>query len=380
MPRVSDSSDYTSLLFKEEKMKEKIRKLMTELTAISGPAGFEKEVVLYLRDKVKGLADSVELDAFGNITAVKKGSSDRPVVMLAAHMDEIGLMVKKIEKNGYIRFVSLGYPNPIILAGRGILINNQHYGVIGARSWHTTPPEERDKLPKPDSLYIDVGAKDDKEVMKMGIDVGSPISFAGELSQLGNTDRYAGKAIDDRLGCALLLMLLESLKGVNFAGSIYACFTVQEEVGLRGAQMRAFEVNPDFAIALDNCLAEDTPEQGEPSMTSVVVGQGPGINVKEFMPDMILGAIHHPALVAFVEKVAKKNKIPYQKGMLIGGVTDATPIHLTRSGIPTIYMGAPSRYAHSQVELVDLNDIEQTVKLLVAIVKAIKPDTAFKMV
>ncbi|MBW2618317.1 MAG: M20/M25/M40 family metallo-hydrolase [Deltaproteobacteria bacterium] len=361
-------------------MKEKIRQLMTELTALSGPAGFENKVVLYLRDKVKGLADSVEIDAFGNMMALRKGSSDHPSVMIAAHMDEIGLMVKRIETNGFIKFTCLGYPNPIVLAGRGVLIDGRHYGVIGARAWHTTPPEERNKLPKLDSLYIDVGAKDDEEVMKMGIGVGSSISFDGEFRQLGDTDCYAGKAIDDRLGCALLVLLLEALSGVDLAGPVYACFTVQEEVGLRGAAMSAYQVNPDFAIALDNCVAEDTPEQSAPSKTSVVMGKGPSINVKEFMPEMILGAIHHPALVAFVEEVAKKNKIPYQKGMLIGGVTDAQPIHLTRGGIPTIYMGTPSRYAHSQVETIDLNDIEQTINLLVAIVKAIKPDTAFKMV
>jgi len=361
-------------------MKEKIKQLMTELTALSGPAGFENEVVLYLRDKIKGLADSVEIDAFGNMTALRKGSSDHPSVMIAAHMDEIGLMVKKIETNGFLRFACMGYPNPIVMAGRGVLINGKHYGVIGARSWHTTPPDERDKLPKLDSLYIDVGAADDEEVMKMGIGVGSSISFDGSFRQLGDTDCYAGKAIDDRLGCALLVLLLEALSGVELAGPVYACFTVQEEVGLRGAKMRAYEVDPDFAIALDNCLAEDTPEQPAPSKTSVVMGKGPGINVMEFIPDWFLGIIHHPALVAFVEEVAQKNKIPYQKGMLIGGVTDATPIHLSRGGIPAIYMGTPSRYAHSQIETIDLNDIEQTINLLVAIVKAIRPDTVFKMV
>ena len=361
-------------------MKEKIRQLMTELTALSGPSGFENEVVLYLRDRVRGLADSVEVDAFGNITAMKKGLSDHPSVMFAAHMDEIGLMVKKIEENGFIRFTCLGYPNPIVLAGRGVLIDGRHYGVIGARAWHTTPPEERDKLPKLDSLYIDVGAADDEEVMKMGIGVGSPISFAGEFRQLGNTDRYASKAIDNRLGCALLVLLLESLAGVDLAGPVYACFTVQEEVGLRGAQMRAYDINPDFAIALDGCLAEDTPEQPAPSKTSMKMGEGPGINVQEFVPDWFLGIIHHPALVAFVEDVAQKSKIQYQKGMIIGGVSDVTPIHLTRGGIPALYMGTPMRYAHSQVETIDLNDIELTVNLLTEVVKAIKPDTAFKMV
>jgi len=361
-------------------MKEKIRQLMTELTALSGPSGFENEVVHYLQDKVKGLADSVEVDAFGNITVVKKGSSDRPSVMFAAHTDEIGLMVKKIETNGFIRFVSLGYPNPIVLAGRGVLIDGRHYGVIGVRAWHTTPPEERNKLPKMDSLYIDVGAADDEEVMKMGIGVGSPISFAGEFRQLANTDRYAGKAIDDRLGCVLLLLLLESLSGAELEGTVYGCFTVQEEVGLRGAQMRAYEINPDFAIALDGCLSEDTPEETTPSKTSVVMGKGPAINVKEFIPDWFLGMIHHPALVAFVEEVAQKNKIPYQKGLIIGGVSDATAIHLTRGGIPATYIGSPMRYAHSQVETIDLNDVELTVKLLTEIVKSIRPETAFKMV
>jgi endoglucanase len=361
-------------------MKAKIKKYLTELTSLNGISGFEKEVVVYVRDKIKPYADEVKVDPFGNVTALRKGSSNKPSLMIAAHTDEIGLMVSKIEKNGFLRCVDVGFPNPILLSGRKVNIDGKCDGVVGVRTLHVTPPQERDKLPKRHELFIDVGAKDDKAVMKMGIKVGSPISFLSDLMQLGKGDVYAGKATDDRLGCVLLLLMFEALSKVNLKTPVYGCFTVQEELGLRGAHMSAYNIDPDLAIALDVALAEDTPDQPPVSETSACMGKGPVLNIKEFIPDWAIGAIHHPAFVEFIENVAKKKKIPYQRGVIIGGATDAAAIHLSRGGVPSAYIGPPTRYLHSQVETLDLSDIQHSVNLLVETAKAITPRTKFSLV
>lgn len=361
-------------------MKDQILTMLSQLTLLNGPSGFEDDVVRYIYEKIKNTADSVEIDSFGNIIAFKKGISDKPAIMITAHMDEIGLMVRKVEKNGFLRFTPTGYPSESTLSGTSVKVCGKYNGVIGARSFHTTPPEERNKLPPLNDLFIDIGAKNDQEVMQMGIRVGSQISFVNEFRQLGTGERYASKAIDNRIGCLLILMIFEAFATTELPVSLYGVFTVQEEDGLRGSKMVADKVHPDFAIALDNVLAEDTPDQVSPSETSVQLGRGPVINVKEMTREWFLGIIHHPRLVEYLIDIAQNNSIPYQLGMLIGGVTDGTSIQLSNGGVPTVYVGPPCRYAHSQNETIDLSDVEMTFNLLVEFVKSVTPQTGFRLV
>jgi endoglucanase len=290
------------------------------------------------------------------------------------------MVVTKIEKNGFLRFANVGHPHPLTLSGRNVLVNGSVKGVVGAKTLHITTPEERKKVPEYRDHFVDVGVEDDKEIAEMGIRVGSPIVITNDFLQLGKGTVYAGKALDDRLACVLLVLLFEAIQGEELAGPVHGCFTVQEEVGLRGAQMSAYKVNPDFAVSLDVSVAEDTPDMPEPSASSIKLGKGPVIGVLENVPDKLLGTIHHPGMVEYMIDLAKKNNIPYQIGSIIGGATDAATIHLSRGGVPTVWIGTPTRYLHSQVETLELKDIKLAVDLLAAFVRSIKPETGFNLV
>ncbi|MDP3058570.1 MAG: M42 family metallopeptidase [bacterium] len=342
-------------------MKEEILHLLKELTAISGLSGQEMLVVKRLVELFGPISDSVKTDSFGNIYAYKRGKAGGPTLMLAAHSDEIGAIVKSVEKSGFLRLEKVGGTIDPLLLGRKVRVNN-HLGVIGVKAGHLQSAEERSKVVSSDNLYIDVGAVSDVEVFEMGIKIGDPITYVSELQTMTNTSRVVGKAIDDRIGCALLVKLFELLQGHTLDGDLYAVITVQEEVGLRGATVSTYRINPDYAIAIDTIPSGDTPDIKTMQELPIWLGKGPVIPV--LSGGGVRGNLLHPGVKKFLVEAAETAGVPYQLAAFSGGTTDLSSIHLIREGIVAGALAIPRRYSHSPVEVLDLNDALATLTLL----------------
>lgn len=341
--------------------KETFLDTLKRLSEAFGVSGYEDEVRDLVIDMLSPYADSIELDSFGNIIAVKKGGGAGKV-MIAAHIDEIGLMVSSIDKNGFIKFQPVGGWNPIILPGQRVLIKTDSgekvRGVIGYTPPHILKPEESKQVPEIKDLYIDVGASSRDEVLKMGVNIGSTIVIERSVERLGNGDRVSGKAFDDRVGVAVLINVFKEVSNLDV--DFYAVATVQEEVGLKGARVSAYRVTPDIALALDTTIAADIPDVKETDQITKI-GKGPAIKVMDGRSGS--GLITHPEIKKLLIELAEKNKIPYQLEVLPGGTTDAAIIALNKEGVPSGVISIPTRYIHSPVEVLDPNDCINTVKL-----------------
>ncbi|HBK86622.1 MAG TPA: cellulase [Firmicutes bacterium] len=343
-------------------MKQELKQMLAELTAITGLAGQEQQVVKHLLELLSPLADQIEVDGFGNISAVKRGNRPGPRLMITAHSDEIGAMVKSVESNGFVRFHKVGGTLDPLLLGRKVLVSG-HIGIIGVKAGHMQTPLERTRVVASDNLYIDLGVDSAEAVAALGVKVGDPIVYVAELATLGgNSDRVFGKAVDDRIGCAVLVKLLASLQGVEFAGEVHAVITVQEEVGLRGATVAAYRVNPDLAIALDTVPAGDTPDINTNKELPIHIGRGPVIQVLSGGGPR--GFLLNPCVKQFMVAMAEQAQVPYQLAVFSGGNTDASAMHLVRDGILSAALTMPRRYSHSPVEMLDLNDAVHALQLL----------------
>ncbi|MFD1861997.1 M42 family metallopeptidase [Planococcus chinensis] len=337
--------------------------LLKELCERVGPSGFEQDVQRLIRDKVKKRADEMHVDALGNlIVKLNATDSKMPSVLLAAHSDEIGLIVKKIEPNGTLRFEKLGgFDDRILLAQPVTIKGSEGYveGVIGTLSMHYVKWDDPKRIESHRELYIDIGAANAEEALEMGVKVGQPISYGSGLKRIGGKarNRVAGKALDDRAGCAVLIRLIEELKDAPERphGDIYFAFTVQEEVGLRGASVLSPAIQPDFALAIDTTPTSDTYDV---LMTGTrVLGGGPCIKIAD------KSLIAHPLVTGLLQKAAVEGGIPHQLEVFMGIGTDAGAIHMTSTGVSSGVISIPSRYTHSPVEIVDLGDLENTVGL-----------------
>lgn len=332
---------------------------MKKLSDVSGISGFEEDVAKIIEEELKNCTDSIETDALGNIIAFKKGKKNATKVMLAAHMDEIGLMVKYIDDNGFIGFSKVGGINDQMLLNQTVYIqtsNEKVYGVIGSKPPHVTKPEERKKVTEHSDMFIDIGAKDKEEALEM-ISIGDPIIFNHTYAELPN-NLISGKALDNRIGC---LIMIEVMKRIKTDANVYGVGTVQEEVGLKGAKTSAFKINPDMALALDVTLSGDHPGIKE-SEAPVVIGKGPAV----ILSDASGRGIITPAKIKnWLIDTSKKHELKIQLEVSEGGTTDATAIHLTREGIATGVVSVPTRYIHSPVSVASLDDIEDTINLLV---------------
>ncbi|NLB73507.1 MAG: M42 family metallopeptidase [Firmicutes bacterium] len=336
--------------------------LLRTLTEAIGVSGQEQEVASIIREQVSPYCDKVETDALGNVVAIKSGDEKGPKVMLAAHMDEIGLMVMFIEKSGTLRFKPIGGVDPRVLVSKSVYVGkNRVPGVIGAKPIHLQKWEETDKPFDIDGLFIDIGAKDKDEAEKL-VKLGDGIIFATKYEDIGNT-RAKAKAFDDRVGCAVLARLLMMEKRWNF--TIQGVFTAQEEVGGRGAQVASYRLEPDMAIAFEGTTASDVPGSKE-HLYSTSLGKGPALTHADasFVAD--------PRIVKRLMEVADAKGIPYQMRELTTGGTDAGRIHLTREGVPAGLVSIPTRYIHSPVSIIDRNDFENAIKLMAAFLDSIQ--------
>lgn len=346
-------------------LKAKLFEKLEQLQKLNAIPGQEQDVVRFLVKKLDGLADEISVDTFGNVIALKKGNGKGPSLMIAAHTDEIGLIVKSIGKDGFLRFNKLGGMIDSLLTGRKVNVNG-HLGIVGVKAGHVQSPEEKNAVTSYKKMYIDVGATSREEVLTMGIQVGDPVTYISEISYFTNTDKLCGKALDNRLGCAILWQMLEDLDGVEIAGDFYATFTVQEEVGLRGATVATFGINPDYAIALDTVPAGDTPEIDTEVDLNIYLGRGPVVPLTS--GGGVRGNILHPGMKKMLLNTAKRHDIPVQAELFMGGTSDISAIHMVRAGVLSGAVTVPRRYSHSPVEMMDINDSLNSYKLLMAVV------------
>ena len=334
-----------------------VKELLRKLSNAHGVSGSEGSVYNVIKKELKGHVDEIREDPMGNLIAIKKGNKFK--VMLAAHMDEIGLMVKYIDDRGFIRFVTLGgWYGPTLYSQRVIFhtAKGPLYGVIGGKPPHMMDEEERKKGVKIEDMFIDVGASKREEVEKLGIEIGTPITIDREFTELAG-ERVTGKAFDNRAGVA---MLIKTMKEVKSPLTIFAVFTVQEEVGLKGARTSAYALDPDCAIATDVTIPGDHPGI-EMKDAPCEMGKGPVITIVDSSGR---GLIASRKMVNWLKAAADANQVNVQLEVGSGGTTDATAIHLTKGGIPSTTVSIPSRYIHSPCEVLDLHDIEEGVVLL----------------
>jgi endoglucanase len=314
---------------------------------------------------LKPYVDEIVVDKLENVIAIKKGEASAPKVMLAAHMDEVGLMVKTISKEGFLQFTKMGGIDDRILPAQKVLVYTEKgvlSGIVGSKPPHIQKEEERKKVLAFDELFIDVGAENREDAAKMGVKVGDVVGFDIKYQKIGE-DTVIGKAFDDRVGCAVMIETLRLLEKTDC--TIYAVGTVQEEVGLRGAGTAAFGVDPDVGIALDVTVAGDVPGVREFD-TTVKMGKGPTLTVSD------AGLITHPKVLRWLFSVAEENKIAYQLETGLMGTTDAARISLTRQGVPSGTISVPARYIHSPIGMLSLKDAENSANLASAAIQKIQ--------
>ena len=324
-----------------------MKELIKELTEAYGPSGREETVRKVIEDKIKPMVDKMEVDSLGNLIARKKGPGKR--VMLAAHMDELGLMVTYIDKNGFLRFSNVGGISPHILLGERVVFANGTVGTIGCEKIESMKDLNFQKL------YIDIGASEQKEAEDQ-VKIGDIAVYQRGFQDLGR--RIISKSLDDRVGCAVLIQALKEIESpVN---DLFFVFTVQEEVGVRGARTSAYRIKPDYGLAVDVTRTGDTPES---ETMAVALGKGPTVKVKDTL------IITHPKVKKIMVDAAERTGIPYQLEVLERGGTDSGAIHLSREGVPSGVMSIPCRYIHTPSEMVDYDDVINGVKLLKSILE-----------
>lgn len=337
-----------------------MEKMLKSLVGAESISGFEKTIRDAMAGELKPHADEIRIDRIGNLIARKgKGS---PKIMLAAHMDEIGLIVKHIDKRGFLRFDTIGGWDSRTLPTTKVKIHGSKgpvIGVVGSKPPHLMEPDELKVPVKLKDMFIDVGAKDQKDAEKTGISVGDFATRVADFNRMIGT-RVTGPGLDNRVGCTVLVEAFKRLR--VFKGTLYAVGTIQEEIGLIGVRGAAFGISPDVALSLDTSIAGDTPEI-KPSEACLELGKGPVLGIKDAISFM------NPAVRKWLQDSAKKARVNLQYEVMSGGATDSSATPMVREGIPSGGVSVTTRHIHSTCEVVDMKDIEDTVKLITEAVK-----------
>lgn len=339
-------------------------KLLEKLCVAPGISGHEERVRDLILEEIKPYVDEWYVDNMGNLITTKWATGLRwfsaPKIMLAAHMDEIGLVVKYIDDKGFIYFNKIGGWFDQTLLNQRMIVHTdkaQYWGIIGCKPPHVMKASEYDKVIKLEDMFIDVGATSKAEVRRMSINVGDQIVPDSTFCTLRN-DIIAGKAFDNRAGCVMLIEAMKQLKNPNI--TVHAVFTVQEEVGLKGAKTSAFRLNPDFAFATDVTICGDHPGINTKD-ANVVIGKGPAITIHDASGR---GIIVPKIILDKVKRTSRVCSIPIQLECGDGGTTDGTAIHLTREGIPTGVISVPTRYIHTPYSVISAKDLRLSISLL----------------
>ena len=318
-------------------------KLLKDIVKVYGPSSNETKIREYIINEISDYVDELDVDALGNLIAHKRGEGKR--IMISAHMDQIGLIVTDIDNDGFLRFANIGGISPIVSHSQRVIFENGTLGAI-----YSEPIEEPSKL-KLENMYIDIGAFSKEEAEKR-INIGDICIYNTELYE--NENVVFTSYLDDRVGC---FIAIEAIKAIGEAkNDLYFVFSVQEEVGLRGAKTAAYRINPEIGLALDVTAHGDTPKA---KRFAIGLNKGAAIKVKDS------SLICHPKIREILIKLAKDNNIPYQLEVLEHGGTDSGAIQLTREGVPSGAISIPTRYVHSTVEMASKNDINNCTKLLI---------------
>ena len=343
-------------------------KFLEEMTLAKGISGFEKEATRVMKKYLQDCSDEIIYDNLGSIVGIKKGTSDLKVA-ITGHIDEIGFVVKEITDAGYIKVHPIGGWMGQNIPAHTVNITtrdgNDIVGVFGSIPPHGQGPEARNKVTAPGDAFLDIGVANKEEVKALGIRIGDPITPRSEFMQMANPKYLMAKAWDDRVGAAIAVDVLRNLKDTTTIANIYACGTVQEEVGLRGAKTVAQMIQPDVAFAIDVCFSKDLPEgmKGD-----VKLGCGVTLGVLDG------SVIAHTGLLKEMEKICEELNINYVHDVLTAGGTDSGEIHKSGSGVVNMTLSIPSRYMHSHRTIIHEDDYDATVKVLTEFCRRITPE------
>ncbi|HEX5305593.1 MAG TPA: M42 family metallopeptidase [Dyella sp.] len=344
--------------------------LLQQLADAHGPSGFEEPVRAIMVREMKPFADSITYDGLGSVIA-RHGSSG-PRIMLDAHMDELGGMVRRVTPNGFLSMQMLGgWLDQAIPDQRWVILGSKGpvKAVTGIRDIHVVPAAERGTVYPRDGLYLDVGARTAAEVAALGIEPGDPVVPDAPFEVLNGTSRYLGKAWDDRVGCAVVIEALRRLAKAGHPNQLFVAATTQEEIGLRGAHTAAEVIKPDIGIAIEGGITGDSPGRN-PEETQAVLGGGPGI----FLYDS--SALPNRRMVALTEQIAAAKNIPLQRDLVQGYGDDSAEIQKSNGGVPTVNLVVPVRYTHAHNGVMDRADFDRMVDLVVAMIQKMDAATA----
>ncbi len=361
---------------------------LEELCNSFGPSGFEREPIRLMKKYVEKFSDDIRQDKLGSLLFYKHGETERPVIFLPGHVDEVGFVVSGVNGKGFLTFNPVGGWFDQVLLGQRVIIRTNKgdvQGIIAARPPHLLLPEERNKVVQKSSMFIDIGCSNKKEAEEMGIRIGDPVVPYSHFSTIkkkvfgnnnkdntakGVTELAIGKAFDDRIGAFIAAEVVRRLTEENIPhpNTVIGAATTQEEVGLRGARTASWVADPDVSFVLEVDIAGDVPGIEE-HQAPAVMGKGPGILTFDS------SLIPNPALKEYVIETAKKSDIPYQLSHVARGGTDAGVIHIQRAGCPSLVLGIPTRHIHSHVGILSLDDVENCIKLVIGLIKGLDQKT-----
>ncbi|MBB6448278.1 endoglucanase [Geomicrobium halophilum] len=345
--------------------------MLKDLTDAYGVPGNERGARNVMKEHITPYADEVTTDNLGSLIAKKVGKENGPKIMVAGHLDEIGLMVTQVDENGFLKFQPLGgWWEQVMLAQRVHVLTNKGYimGVIGSKPPHILPADERKKMVEKKEMFIDIGASSKEEAEEFGVRPGDSVVPVCDFEVMNNEKLMMAKAWDNRIGCAIAIEVLRKLKDQAHPNVVYGVGTVQEEVGLRGARTSAHAIKPDIGFAVDVGIAGDTPGVNK-DQAQAAIGSGPQILVYD------ASLISHKELREFVVGTADQEEIPYQYDMMSAGGTDGGAIHLTADGVPALSIGVPTRYIHTHAGILHRDDFEHAVELITAVIKKLDAET-----
>ncbi len=359
-------------------MRDRLERDLTRLMLIPGLSGHEDRVRAAIAEALSDEGMTSRSDRMGNLIATFEGAPDAPTVMLFAHMDQLGFVVRRIDEDGLLRVVRLGGVPERALASQAVRIclgeGRDVDGVLYNKAHHATQPDEKYQVLKAHELRIDTGHGSRQAVEAAGIRIGAPVVYKPHVMDLAG-GRIAGTSVDDRAGCAVLLEVARALKTRDGGPTVHLVFSVQEEFNLRGAVVATQALKPDIAIQIDLMLATDTPEMADAG--EMRLGGGPGMSLYSFHGRGTLnGVIPHPSMVRLMEDTAKAEDIPLQRSAQVGVLTDLSYVQLVGEGVASLDIGFPMRYSHSSLEVCDLADLEALTRLLIAALGRIGPDFA----
>jgi endoglucanase len=349
--------------------------MLKDLTDAKGIPGNEREVREVMKKYIAPFADEITTDGLGSLIAKKTGKEGGPKIMVAGHLDEVGFMITQVDDKGFLRFQTVGgWWGQVMLAQRVTIATRKGdvTGIIGSKPPHILPAEARKKPVDIKDMFIDIGASSREEAESWGVRPGDMVVPYFEFTVMNNEKMLLAKAWDNRIGCAIAIDVLKQLKDTDHPNVVYGVGNVQEEVGLRGARTAATKINPDIGIAVDVGIAGDTPGVSEKEAMGKM-GNGPQIVLYD------ASMVGHKGLRDFVTDIADEFHIPYQFEAIPGGGTDAGTIHLTHNGVPALAICIATRYIHSHAAMLHRDDYENTVKLIVEVIKRLDRETVDKL-